>query len=55
MEKKVIGTGDSDPNVEDSKRVAGLLNDKGLGVWLDVWDGWAHDWPYWMEMIRKYV
>jgi esterase/lipase superfamily enzyme len=55
MEKKVIGTGDGDPNVEDSRRVAGLLNDKDLGVWLDVWEGWAHDWPYWKEMIRKYV
>jgi esterase/lipase superfamily enzyme len=26
-------------------------------VWrvLSVWDGWAHDWPYWREMIRTEV
>ena len=55
MEKKIIGTGETDPNVEDSYRVAELMNDKGVGAWLDVWQGWAHDWPYWKEMIRKYV
>ena len=22
---------------------------------LDVWDGWVHDWPYWHDMIRKYL
>ena len=55
MEKKVVATGEGDPNVEESKRVAGLMQAKGLDVWLDVWQGWAHDWPYWKEMIRKYV
>ena len=55
MEKKVIATGEGDPNVEESRRLGGLLNDKDLGVWLDVWPGWAHDWPYWKEMMRKYV
>ena len=20
-----------------------------------LWDGWAHDWPYWKEMIRQYI
>lgn len=55
MEKKVIATGEDDPNVEDSRRAAGLLRDKGVDVNLDVWDGWAHDWPYWKEMIHRYV
>ncbi len=55
MEKKVIATGEGDPHVEESRRLGGLLNDKDLGVWLDVWPGWAHDWPYWKEMMRKYV
>jgi esterase/lipase superfamily enzyme len=55
MEKKVIGTGDGDPNVDESRHAAALLQDKGVDVWLDVWEGWAHDWPYWKEMIRKYV
>jgi esterase/lipase superfamily enzyme len=55
MEKKVIATGRDDPNVYDSVRLGEELNAKGVGVWLDVWDGWAHDWPYWKEMMRRYV
>ena len=55
MERKVIATGEGDPNVADSIKVGNMLNDKGLGVRLDVWSGWAHDWPYWEEMMRTYV
>jgi len=52
---KVIATGAEDPNVEDSRRVAGLLQAKGIQVGLDIWPGWAHDWPYWKEMMRRYL
>lgn len=27
----------------------------GVGNALRLWDGWAHDWPYWVDMIRKYI
>ncbi|HEV2415682.1 MAG TPA: alpha/beta hydrolase-fold protein [Candidatus Dormibacteraeota bacterium] len=52
---KVIATGENDPNVEESRRVAGLLRDKGVDVGLEIWPGWAHDWPYWKEMMRRYL
>jgi esterase/lipase superfamily enzyme len=52
---KVIATGEHDPNVEDSGRLAGLLRAKGVEVGLDIWPGWAHDWPYWKDMMRKYL
>jgi esterase/lipase superfamily enzyme len=52
---KVIATGAEDPNVEDSRRLAGLLQSKGIQVGLDIWPGWAHDWPYWKEMMRRYL
>ena len=52
---KVIATGEQDPNVEDSRRVAGLLREKGVEVGLEIWPGWAHDWPYWKEMMRRYL
>jgi esterase/lipase superfamily enzyme len=55
MDKKVIATGEGDPNVTDSITVGNLLAAKDLGVRLDVWSGWAHDWPYWKEMMRTYV
>ena len=52
---KVIATGETDPNVEESRRVAALLREKGVDVGLDIWPGWAHDWPYWKDMMRRYV
>ena len=55
MEKKVVAAGREDPNVEQSVRVGELMNAKGLGVRLDLWPGWSHDWPYWNEMLRAYV
>jgi len=55
MEKKVIATGRDDANVAESTRCAELLQDKGVDLWFDVWDGWAHDWSYWQEMMRRYV
>jgi len=47
----VIATGRDDPNVEESRRIAGLLRGKSVPATLHLWDGWAHDWPYWKEMV----
>jgi esterase/lipase superfamily enzyme len=55
MEKKVIASGEQDPNVTESRRVGTLLQEKGVAARLDLWPGWAHDWPYWKEMMRQYV
>jgi len=52
---KVIATGGQDPNVEDSRKLAGLLHGKGVDVGLEIWPGWAHDWPYWKDMMRTYL
>ncbi len=51
----MLGTGDEDPNVKESVQVAGLLKGKSVDVWLDIWSGWAHDWPFWSDMMRKYL
>jgi esterase/lipase superfamily enzyme len=55
MSPKVIATGEDDPNVEDSRRLAGLMRAKGIDLRLDLWPGWAHDWPYWKDMMRRYL
>jgi esterase/lipase superfamily enzyme len=52
---KVIATGEQDPNVEDSRKLAALLRAKGVDVGLEIWPGWAHDWPYWKDMMRRYL
>jgi esterase/lipase superfamily enzyme len=51
----VIATGHDDPNVDQSKRLASVLQGKGVPAALHVWDGWAHDWPYWREMVDMYI
>jgi esterase/lipase superfamily enzyme len=55
FDKKVIATGADDANAAESILAGELLKNKGVDVWLDVWDGWAHDWPYWKDMMRRYV
>jgi len=55
FEKKVITTGEDDENAVESILVADLLREKGVAVRLDVSGGWAHDWPYWKDMMRRYV
>jgi len=52
---KVIATGEQDPNVAESVKVAQLFRDKGVDVGLEIWPGWAHDWPYWKDMMRRYL
>ena len=51
----IIATGRDDPNVDESKRLAGVLQQKGVPAELDIWDGWAHDWPYWKDMVDRYI
>jgi esterase/lipase superfamily enzyme len=51
----VIATGREDPNVDESRRVAAVLQDKGVPASLHLWDGWAHDWPYWKEMVDVFL
>jgi len=55
MQPKIIATGAEDPNVGDSARVGQLLRAKGIDVRLEIWPGWAHDWPYWKDMMRRYL
>jgi esterase/lipase superfamily enzyme len=55
MPVKVVATGEDDANVNDSRHAAELLRAKDIAVRFDVWQGWAHDWPYWKEMLHRYV
>ena len=51
----VIATGRDDPNVEESRRMVAALQEKRVPASLHVWDGWAHDWPYWKEMVDVFL
>jgi esterase/lipase superfamily enzyme len=50
-----IVTGSTDPHVHEARELSALLEEKAIPNTFDVWDGWVHDWPYWQDMIRKYL
>lgn len=51
----IIAVGEQDPNVANNRWFSGVLWGKGIWHAFRVWDGWSHDWPYWLKMIRMYV
>jgi esterase/lipase superfamily enzyme len=51
----ILATGRDDPSVANSVEMSRRLWEKGIGNALRLWDGWAHDWPYWRQMIRAYI
>jgi esterase/lipase superfamily enzyme len=51
----VLATGRDDPNRGSSENLSTILWNKGIGNALRLWDGWAHDWPWWRDMIRLYI
>lgn len=51
----VLGVGDWDICLGETRRLSEILNQKGVPHWLDIWGGGrAHDWPLWQEMAQKY-
>lgn len=51
----ILAIGRDDPNRQDNEHISGTLWSKDVWHALRIWDGWAHDWPYWHQMIRTYI
>jgi len=53
----VIATGQGDYEAPDaSRRIAGILHNKGIPHWLDVWGhDMKHDWPTWRDMLPYHL
>jgi esterase/lipase superfamily enzyme len=51
----IIAVGEHDPNIGSSRYLSDLLWQKNIWHALRVWDGWAHDWPWWRQMVRLYL
>jgi esterase/lipase superfamily enzyme len=51
----ILAVGEGDPACESNREFSRTLWEKGIGNALRVWSGWAHDWPYWEQMIRLYI
>ena len=51
----IMAIGREDSNIENNRWLSGALWGKGIGNALREWDGWAHDWPWWLRMIQLYI
>ncbi|PDW02038.1 esterase family protein [Candidatus Viridilinea mediisalina] len=51
----ILVTGRDDPNAWSNELLSSQLWEKEVGNALRLWDGWCHDWPYWAEMLKRYI
>ena len=51
----IIAIGRDDPNFAANEHFSRMLWSKGIPHAFRAWDGWAHDWPWWRDMVRMYI
>jgi esterase/lipase superfamily enzyme len=51
----IMVIGRDDPMYGNNAEFSGRLWGMGIGNALRVWDGSAHDWPFWEKMVRLYL
>lgn len=51
----ILVTGQDDAFRHQNEELSGILWGKEIWHALRIWDGWAHDWPWWQRMIRQYI
>ncbi len=50
-----LAVGQDDANFANNRWFSDVLWSKGIWHALRIWDGWAHDWPWWHQMIQMYI
>jgi len=51
----IMAIGRDDPMRANNEWMSKVLWEKGIGNALRLWDGWAHDWPWWRQMVVRYI
>lgn len=51
----ILAIGRDDPSRPDNEHLSEVLWNKGIWHALRIWDGWAHDWPWWKQMVLRYI
>jgi esterase/lipase superfamily enzyme len=52
----VLATGETDICRPENERLSAILAAKGIPHTLDIWgNGAGHDWPWWQEMVQKFL
>ncbi|MFH1194706.1 MAG: alpha/beta hydrolase-fold protein [bacterium] len=50
-----IGIGNNDDFLFENLRISRILLEKNINHWLDVREGFGHDWHWWKEMFANYL
>jgi esterase/lipase superfamily enzyme len=51
----IMAIGRDDPNRADNEHLSGALWRQDIWHAFRLWDGWAHDWPWWRDMVTLYI
>jgi esterase/lipase superfamily enzyme len=51
----IFTSGRDDPSFGNNEYLSGALWSRSIGHAFRPWDGWAHDWPWWRQMLRLYI
>lgn len=51
----ILVTGQGDAFRDNNDHMSRILWEREIWHAMRFWDGWAHDWPWWRQMIRLYV
>ncbi|MCP4362975.1 MAG: esterase, partial [Chloroflexi bacterium] len=51
----ILAVGRDDTLRDNNELLSRQLWEKDIGNALRIWDGWSHDWPYWLQMIQMYI
>jgi esterase/lipase superfamily enzyme len=51
----ILTSSETEPLRGATEYFSQLLWEKGIWHALRIWDGWAHDWPYWKQMVSLYL
>jgi esterase/lipase superfamily enzyme len=51
----ILAIGRDDAACSSNEALSSILWSKNIGHALRIWDGWAHDWPWWQQMISMYI
>ncbi|MCO6453365.1 MAG: esterase family protein [Caldilineales bacterium] len=51
----ILTTSENEDLRPATEALSQLLWDKGIWHALRIWKGWAHDWPWWRQMVSTYL
>ncbi|MDZ4836449.1 MAG: alpha/beta hydrolase-fold protein [Candidatus Melainabacteria bacterium] len=51
----IFAIGETDPLFESNRILSEVMAEKKIPHAYRVWDGFAHDWPFWHEMVLHYI